>query len=128
MKTPLIQSVLTLKCPRCRKGKLFNRSGWFVYKEMLNMPETCSNCGLTFKIEPGFWIGALWTSYPLVVLVEIPFLLLALFELGGNAWMWFVGMGIAFFLFWPVFMRLGRSIWIHIWVKAADEGGKGNLR
>lgn len=112
-----VKSIISLTCPQCRKEKLFVKKGLFVYSKMLSMPENCSNCGQKFEIEPGFWYGALWTSYPLVVMVELPFLLTAYYSTFGNPWIAFLMMLGAFFLCWPFFLRLGRSIWIHIWVK-----------
>ena len=117
MKKDLVGSILKLNCPRCRKTKLFNKRGWFVYRGTLEMPDNCSNCEQKFEIEPGFWLGALWPSYPLVLLVEVPFLFMALFNVFGTPWIAFGLMLIAFVVFWPVFVRLGRSIWIHLWVK-----------
>lgn len=111
------QSIVKLHCPRCRQGNLFERKGLFVYRDMMLMPEKCPVCELKYEIEPGFWIGALWTSYPIVVLIEFPFLLFALFSERSNIWIPLLSMFIAFFFAYPLMLRLGRSIWIHSWVK-----------
>lgn len=117
-KRSLYQSVFGLKCPRCRQGDLFTRKGLIVYRGLVDMPAHCPVCGQKYEIEPGFWIGALWTSYPIVVLVELPFLALAVLntpQLG--IWIPLLLMLPAFALAYPVMLRLGRSIWIHGWVK-----------
>lgn len=111
------QSVVLLKCPKCRKGNLFTKKGLFRFNKVLEMPEKCSVCGQVYEIEPGFWIGALWTSYPLVVAIEVPFLLLALLSKSISPWFWFGCMLLAFFIFYPLMLRLGRSIWIHIAIR-----------
>jgi len=111
------QSIILLKCPQCGKGDLFTKKGLVVYNKMIDMPENCPFCGLKYQMEPGFWIGALWTSYPIVVLVELPFLLLALFNQTIGPWIPLGLMFLAFFLTYPIMLRLGRSIWISIWVK-----------
>ena len=85
------------------------------------MHERCDHCGQKFEIEPGFWYGSLWMSYPLVVAVELPFLFMALFNTLGSPWIAFMLMLVGFAVFWPLFMRLGRSIWVHIWVKYQPE-------
>ncbi len=84
---------------------------------MLQMNENCQQCGLHFEIENGFWLGSLWTSYPIVVLIEVPFLFLALFADGNWVWIYFSFMLIAFLISWPLMLRLGRSIWIHLNVR-----------
>ncbi len=113
----MLKSIIQLKCPKCRKGKLFKNSGLIVFKKPLNMYSSCQNCNLKYEIEPGFWIGALWASYPIIVFIEFPFLMLALFSKTMSPWFYFGLMLIAFFLTWSLMLRLGRSIWIHLWVK-----------
>ncbi|MBK6834779.1 MAG: DUF983 domain-containing protein [Bacteroidetes bacterium] len=66
-----LNSIITCKCPRCRQGNLFVEKNPWVYRTMLTMPDNCPVCNQDFKIEPGFYIGALWTSYPIVVVVGI---------------------------------------------------------
>ena len=117
-KTPsLYRSVFGLKCPRCRKGNLFVKKGLIVYTRMLDMEEECPHCKLDYELEPGFWLGALWTSYPIVVLIELPFLITALMVDGLAMWLSFIGLVLAFLITWPVMLRLGRSFWIHINVR-----------
>ena len=113
----VLQSLLTLKCPKCRQGDLFEKKGLFRFSKILNMPKKCENCGQVYEIEPGFWLGALWTSYPIVVAIEVPFLLMALFSKTISPWLSFGLMLVAFFIFYPLMLRLGRSIWIHISIR-----------
>jgi len=119
-------SVLKLKCPRCRQGDLFERKGLVVYKNMMTMPKSCSVCQQKYELEPGFWIGALWTSYPIVVLIEFPFLMLALFNKTLGPWIPLCLMFVGFILAFPIMLRLGRSIWISIWVKYDVEKANSN--
>ncbi len=114
MKPSIYTSIFGLKCPRCRKGPLFTRKGIIVYKDMLEMHDNCSNCGLHYDLENGFWLGALWTSYPIVVLIEVPFLFAALFADDFMTWVYFALMMVSFLITWPLMLRLGRSIWIHL--------------
>jgi hypothetical protein len=115
------RSMLGLKCPRCRKGTLFSRKGLLVYRNIFDMPDHCSHCGQKFEIEPGFWIGAMWISYPFVVAIEMPFLFLALFSDGIYVWMYFGLMVLAFLITWPFLVRIGRSAWIHVVVRFDPE-------
>ncbi|GHC53784.1 DUF983 domain-containing protein [Ulvibacter litoralis] len=71
-----LYSILKLKCPRCQIGDLFCSPGLFVYKDILKMPDKCPHCEQDFKLEPGFYTAALWISYPIVLLIFIPLLLL----------------------------------------------------
>lgn len=112
----LYRSIFSLTCPRCREGNLFDEPGLFRFKNVLNMPSACPNCEQVYQIEPGFWIGALWASYPIIILIEIPFLLMAIYWQNDHVWIVFAGMLLAFILFFPLMLRLGRSIWIHLFI------------
>jgi len=86
------------------------------------MHANCDNCGQKFEIEPGFWIGALWASYPIVVAIETPFLMLALFaDTAADTWMYFGCMVVAFGLLFPLMLRLGRSIWAHVFIRYKEN-------
>ena len=112
----LYGSIFKLTCPKCREGELFQKRGLFRYKNVLEMPGKCPHCQQIYCIEPGFWIGALWASYPIIVLIEVPFLLTAIYWQCNYVWLVFIAMLAAFILFFPLMLRLGRSIWIHLFV------------
>lgn len=71
-----LYSVLKLKCPRCQIGNLFTNQGLFVFSRILKMPDRCLHCKQNFKLEPGFYTAALWISYPIVILIFIPLIIL----------------------------------------------------
>lgn len=73
-----LYSILKLKCPRCQNGDLFYNPGLFVCTRVLEMPERCPHCNQNFKIEPGYYSAALWISYPIVLILFIPFIFLGI--------------------------------------------------
>jgi uncharacterized protein (DUF983 family) len=113
----LFRSITRLKCPKCRKGNLFIKPGLFSYKQILTMPDNCQNCGQKFEIEPGFWLGALWMSYPFIIIIITPFILLAISGVDLKMWAIVLTMIFSMAVFFPLSLRLGRSIWIHIFVR-----------
>lgn len=54
------------KCPQCHKGKLFTHPWWNIFK-FDKMYEHCSECGLRYEREPGFFYGAMYVSYAFTV-------------------------------------------------------------
>lgn len=114
--TLLINSILGMKCPRCRKGHLFVRRNTYAFTDSLSMHDFCPNCGQDFKIEPGFYIGALWTSFPIVILIMAVLSIILLVVLGISLEWFFVVITVALLALQPLIIRLGRSIWIHIFV------------
>jgi uncharacterized protein (DUF983 family) len=45
------------RCPRCRQGKIFAGS--------FSMNEVCPLCGLRFQRDQGYFLGAMFVSYPI---------------------------------------------------------------
>jgi uncharacterized protein (DUF983 family) len=63
-------SLLTLRCPRCRRGDMFKNKN--PYKKLnlsyiLDMYDHCPVCRQKFDLEPGFWVGTSYVSYGLLV-------------------------------------------------------------
>lgn len=110
-----LYSILKLKCPRCHDGKLFIVSNAWRLKKVLDMPDRCPVCGQDYIIEPGFYSGALWTSYPIVVTMDI-LLLTPLFFYPDYFVLNLIVMAAVSLLLQPIIMRLGRAIWINIFV------------
>jgi hypothetical protein len=96
---------------------MFRKKWLWVYRGMLSMHDNCGHCGQKFEIEPGFYYGALWTSYPLVLFTELPLIFIAIFSGWMTPWFWYGIMLGTFVLIFPLVLRLGRSLWIHLWVK-----------
>jgi len=59
-------AALSGKCPRCRQGDMFQYP-LIQFHKFLKMNDSCSECGLRYEIEPGFFIGAMYFSYAVTV-------------------------------------------------------------
>jgi uncharacterized protein (DUF983 family) len=71
-----LYSILKLKCPRCQIGNLFSNPGLIVFSKILEMPDKCPHCKQDFKQEPGFYTAALWISYPMVLIIFVPLIIM----------------------------------------------------
>lgn len=64
-----VSSMFLELCPHCRTDKVFELSkGIF---EMPKMKVNCSTCGYKFDREPGYFLGAMYISYALAVMVSV---------------------------------------------------------
>ena len=45
-------SLLTMKCPRCRRGPMFKNNNPWNLNQTLKMPEKCPECGSTIHKAP----------------------------------------------------------------------------
>ncbi|MBD0351633.1 MAG: DUF983 domain-containing protein, partial [Flavisolibacter sp.] len=58
-----LTTVISCRCPRCRKGKLFKHPLTFNFKRNMQMNERCPVCGQLTDIEVGFYYGTGYVSY-----------------------------------------------------------------
>lgn len=56
---------LSGRCPKCQTGPVFQTS--FLNSKFQKVNDSCSHCGTKFSPEPGFFWGAMYFSYALVV-------------------------------------------------------------
>lgn len=69
-KSPLY-SVITGTCPRCHEGRVFLYKNPYNLSHIMEMHDSCPQCGLSFKPEPGFYFGATYVSYALAVAIVV---------------------------------------------------------
>lgn len=121
-KPNLLASVLTNKCPRCRRGKLYTSSNPYNLKTTMRMPERCAVCGQRFELETGFYFGTGYVSYGLSVLFTALFFIGWALTLGlsydDNSIFWCLGFNAVFLvLLQPLLQRVSRSVWIACFVR-----------
>ena len=107
------QGIISGKCPKCKKGKIFeNKGNLFLLKEP-KMHSHCTNCGYRFEKEPGYFIGSLYVSYGLAVaeLLTLFILINPIF----NSVYWILSIMITVLILLSFFnFRNARTIWIYI--------------
>ena len=121
MANNIFTSIIRMKCPRCRKGDLFLKKN--PYKNITHtnqMPDTCPVCGQATSLEPGFYWGASFISYPLAVLLSgfvfaIYYLLVNITELRLIIIFMLVDIAAILSAF-PLIMRYSRVLFIYIFV------------
>lgn len=116
----VLNSITRGKCPRCRKGKVFTHANPY-HPKFGHMEEKCSNCGLVYDMEQGFWYGAMYVSYAFGVAISVPIVLvlsylteLNVFEITGVVF-------IVLLVLMPVLFRYSRIVWLHIFVRYDKE-------
>jgi len=114
-------SMLTHKCPRCRKGKMFTQPNPWKLRQVLKMPKTCAECGQPFELEVGFWYGTGYVSYALAFAMSVATFVAWWVLIGisteDNRFFWWMGIN-AFLLIvlQPWIMRLSRVIYLYFFV------------
>lgn len=111
-----IKTVVSHKCPRCSKGKMFTGK-WYQLTQITTMPEYCPVCGQKTEIEPGFYYGTGYVSYALSVAFTVftfaAWWLLIGFSLKDNRLFWWLGTNaVLLILVQPWLMRTSRVLWL----------------
>jgi hypothetical protein len=110
-------SILTFKCPKCRKGSLFVDPNPFHFKNVSKMPAKCLCCGQRMELEPGFYYGAMYASYGLSMMLFL-FNFFVLYIFLHIPAVWFLSANtFLLLLLWPIIFRLARTVYIHLFVK-----------
>lgn len=124
LKGTKLNSIVRLKCPRCQEGNLFSVKNPYDLKHCIDMPDHCPVCNQDFRVEPGFYSGALWVSYPIFVVLIIPLAAgLILYTNLSIGWI-FPIIAISVFGLQPIVMRISRAIWINVFVHYDAEISK----
>jgi uncharacterized protein (DUF983 family) len=101
--TMIAGRALRLRCPRCGKGKLF--AGWF------RMHPECSNCGLLYQREPGFFLGSIYFNYGLTAAIVTASYFIGFFAgADPDVLLWSLTAFCVLFPLW--FFRYARSLWL----------------
>ncbi len=61
--------MLTEKCPRCRQGNLFLTRAYTI-RGFYKMHRHCPVCGQLLEPEPGFYFGAMFIAYGMLVFMS----------------------------------------------------------
>lgn len=115
-------SILTMKCPRCRRGKLFKDYSAYNFKHTFDMHEKCEACGQPTELEVGFWYGTGYVSYALSVAYFVSYFIawwvLIGFSADDNRIFWCLGSSIVLvILLQPWLMRLSRTVYLYFFVR-----------
>lgn len=124
IKRSYLGSVFTCRCPRCRQSHLFEDRNAYHLKNTLKMHKACPTCGQPTEIEVGFYTGAAYTSYALMIAVltsvTVAWYVLIGFnmrDLDDMRIFWCLLTGVAAVLITtPYVMRLSRSLWLSFFV------------
>ena len=132
VKPNVFLSVLKNRCPRCRRGRLYQQKNVYKLSGFMRMPDHCSVCGQPFDMEPGFYYGTNMISYAIAVLLSILTFLLWWATIGFSLQdkrflFWIIANAVFLVLLQPPLMRLSRSIWIYFFVPYSHNWSKGDI-
>ncbi|MBU1372412.1 MAG: DUF983 domain-containing protein [Bacteroidetes bacterium] len=112
-KTPKAEAMLHAKCPRCRRGDLFQNTMYgFSFQKMF---EFCPHCSLRYEVEPGYFYAAMYVGYALNVALGVS-VGIATYVFSGeleSPWIYIFTILLFSFLLAPVNFRYSRVILLY---------------
>ena len=105
-------AILELKCPRCRKGRMFITKPYS--KNFTTMEQNCEVCNLHFEIEPGFFWGAMYVSYAFTVGISLT-LAISTYFIGHDpdVWVYLAIIAGTLLVLTPFLFRYARVLMMH---------------
>jgi len=112
-KTSKAWAMFHAKCPRCRRGNMFEGHVYSITKNKIKL--NCAHCGMFFEIEPGYFYAAMYVSYALNV-AEGGALVAGTYLLTNNTtspWLYCIVLIGGCFLLSPLTFRYSRVILLY---------------
>lgn len=122
----LLTGILSMQCPSCRTHRIFKTGNPFDLKNVGVMHDYCPACGSSNRVEPGFYFGAAYVSYILMVgllMVLVGTYYLIFGEIFDHFWRLMFSAIVFSVVITPVIFRYSRVIFLYICVpfKGSDH-------
>jgi len=118
-------SMITMRCPRCRRGPMFKDKNPFRklnLSHIFNMYDNCPVCRQKYDLEPGFWYGTGYVSYALSVAILATTFVVWLVLIGVSAddnriFYWLISNVVLLVVIQPWLMRISRVIYMRFFIR-----------
>ena len=109
-----LRAILGARCPKCRQGYMFEFP-LSQLRKFSQMHEHCPVCKLRFEVEPGFYIGAMYVSYvmSLMIFFVVSALIYILFN-NPDFYYYLIGIPLVVLILLPVMYRYSRVLFLHL--------------
>jgi len=111
-----LYAILTGCCPKCHQESMYINSNAFIISDTLKMNENCSKCNTKYKIEPSFFYGSMYVSYPVGIAFAVAAFIISYYVLGSSINTAFIAIVITMIVCLPIVLRLSRNIWINFFM------------
>lgn len=122
LKGTKLNSILSGTCPVCQNESMYLERNPYKLASTLKMKERCGHCNTKYKIEPSFFYGAMYVSYPVGLSFAITAFLLSylVFDLGLMITYGIIVLVMIVSL--PIILRVSRNIWINFFMNYRSTG------
>ncbi len=117
----ILYSIFWNKCPKCHQSNVFKISNAYNLKDFDKMHVSCNCCGEVFEKEPGFFYGAMYVSYALMVGWFLISWALDYLFFKLETWQFLIFISATILVFAPLTFRISRLIWLNFFIKYDRE-------
>jgi len=119
-----LASILSLRCPKCRMGHLFQSGKISKPGSLFTMHPACPHCKQSFDPEPGFYFGSMFVSYGINTALFLISWGALLFIYPDYTLSLLLGILTAVvILSLPLSFRWSRAIWLALFVRFDPKAG-----
>lgn len=112
-----LHTIFTGSCPVCQQESMYKEKNPYKISRLFAMHKNCSHCGTKYKIEPSFFFGAMYVSYPVGIAFATAAFVLSYWVIGVSLLTSFFIIFGTLIVFLPVIVRISRNIWISFFFK-----------
>jgi uncharacterized protein (DUF983 family) len=113
----IFYSVFTNKCPKCHSGKVFKNKNPYALKDFDKMNEPCDVCGEIYSKEPGYFYGAMYVSYTLMVGLFLISWGINAFWINASPVNYLIVTSTLIVVLSPVTFRVSRLVWLNFFIR-----------
>ena len=111
-----LYSILLGECPRCHEETMYENKNPYKLKTTIKLNENCSSCNLHYHLEPSFFTGSMYVSYPIGIAFTVPPFLISHVLCSASLLTTFFAITGTLIVCLPIIARLSRNAWINIFV------------
>ena len=120
--TASVFNLVMCKCPRCRKGDMFQNSNPWHLRNTMKMNQECPVCKQPFNIEVGFYYGSSYVSYALTLALSVAtfiawWVILGISINDNSLFYWLAFNSLFLVAMQPYLMRVARTGWLAFFVR-----------
>ena len=124
LKGSKVYSIFTGKCPVCHNELMYKDANPYHLSQTLKMHERCAHCNTKYKIEPSFFYGAMYVSYPVGIAFATAAFVITYLIFGTGLVSAFISIVGTMIIFMPIIMRISRNIWINFFMSYDETKDK----
>ena len=113
----ILYSVFWNKCPACHQTDVFITRNPFDFKDFHRMHDVCECCGEKYLKEPGFFYGAMYVSYALMVGLFMVSFAVNEFFIHISRLHYIIGMSVFMLSFMTYTFRISRLFWLNFFIR-----------